>query len=220
MVHSGRSSPGLTLHESGLEPGTRSHRGQFLNSTPGPCQTVAFAMTSVLALVLTQLVTPAPGAPIEYHGAWPVTATWQDGPTARTVHLDESLVADRDGSDAQATALREKGAMVSRRKGRMRLWRVENASVLLAADAALLPVYRDESGAKVRVPIGGVLVVPKKGTTAKALRAALGQGTVLETRVVRVEVPPPEVFPRCVSLAATAGVAWVQPDWWVSATPK
>jgi hypothetical protein len=177
-------------------------------------------MTSVLALVLSQVVLPTPGPTVEHHGAWPVSAEWQDGATRRTVHLDESLVADRDGSDAQATALREKGAMVSRRKGRMRLWRVENASVLLAADAALLPVYRDENGAKVRVPIGGVLVVPKKGTAAKALREALGEGAVLATQVVRVEVAPPEVFPRCRSLASTDGVAWAQPDWWVSATPK
>lgn len=178
-------------------------------------------MTLLLTLVLSQVVTPAAEVPVQRHGAWPVTTTWQDGATARTVHLDESLVADRDGSDAQATALREKGAMVSRRKGRMRLWRVENASVLLANDDALLPVYRDENGAKVRVPIGGVLVVPKKGTTAKALRAALGEGTVLDTtQVVRVDVPPPEVFPRCKTLASTAGVWWTQPDWWVSATPK
>jgi hypothetical protein len=177
-------------------------------------------MTPVLVLVLSQVVTPAAGPGVVHHGAWPVSAEWQDGATRRTVHLDESLVADRDGSDAQATALREKGAMVSKRKGRMRLWRVENASVLLAADAALLPVYRDEGGAKVRVPIGGVLVVPKRGTTAKALREALGEGTVLEAQVVRVEVPPPEVLARCRSLSGTPGVAWAQPDWWVAATPK
>ena len=52
------------------------------------------------------------------------------------------------------------------------------------------------------------------------LREKLGRGTVVAHGVVRVPCAPNEVFTLVRSLASTAGVAWVQPDWWLAATPK
>ena len=83
----------------------------------------------------------------------------------------------------------------------------------------LLPVYRDD-GAKLRVPIGGVLVVPKTGVAPEKVRDAIGKGTVVQHGVVKVPCAPLEVFSLAKSLSETAGVWWVQPDWWLGATPK
>lgn len=177
-------------------------------------------MTLLLALVLTQ-ATPAPQpAVVEPVSPWPVTATWKDGAKERTVHLDESLVAERDGTEASASELRSHGAMVSRSKGRMKLWRVERATVRLAADPKLLPVYRDEGSLKLRVPIGDVLVVPTKGVSAETVKAAIGEGTIDANGVIRVRCAPSDVFARTAALGQLAGVWWVQPDWWLSTVAK
>lgn len=177
-------------------------------------------MSALIALLLSQVVAPeVKAAPVE-PAPWPALTTWSDGGKERSVHLDESLVAERDGDEHTATALRAAGAMVSHKKGRVRLWRVERASVVLASEPRLLPVYRDEGAPKLRVPIGGVLVVPAKGVEPEKLREKLGRGTVVAHGVVRVPCAPNEVFTLVRSLASTAGVAWVQPDWWLAATPK
>lgn len=178
-------------------------------------------MSVLLALVLSQVVTPeqAPAA-VEPPAPWPAITTWSDGGKERTVHLEESLVAERDGDEHTAATLRAQGAMVSHKKGRVRLWRVERASAVLAAEPALLPVYRDEGSTKLRVPVGGVLVVPATGVPSMKVRDAIGKGVVVEYGVVKVPCAPREVFSLAKSLAATAGVAWVQPDWWLAATPK
>ncbi|MCA3012747.1 MAG: hypothetical protein INH41_10165 [Myxococcaceae bacterium] len=177
-------------------------------------------MNAVVALVLSQVALSAPALPAARPAPWPSVAAWQDGSEPRAVHLEPSLVAERDGTAARAEALRRRGAAVHRVQGRMRLWRVAAAPAELAADAALLPVYRDERGGRLRVPLGAVLVVPRPGTTAEALRATLGAGAVLEAQVVRLEVPARDVFARCQQLASMPGVAWAQPDWWVAARPK
>ena len=177
-------------------------------------------ISALLAVVVSQVV--APGAapkPVEFAGAWPTVVPWKDGAVERTVHLDESLVAERDGDEHTGAALRSAGAMVSLSKGRMRLWRVERASVVLQADPKLLPVYRDEGSTKMRVPIGGVLVVPTKGVAAAKLSAEVG-GSVVANGVVRVQCAPTKVFELARSLSTFAGVSWVQPDWWLGAQPK
>ncbi|MBL8922637.1 MAG: hypothetical protein JNJ54_27555 [Myxococcaceae bacterium] len=178
-------------------------------------------MSALIALLLSQVVAPdAKASPVEPAQAWPTVTTWSDGGKDRSVHLDESLVAERDGDEHTATALRAAGAMVSHKKGRVRLWRVERASVVLESEPRLLPVYRDEGSTKLRVPIGGVLVVPKSGVDSQKLRDTLGRGVVVAHGVVRVPCAPAEVFSLSKALASTAGVAWVQPDWWLGATPK
>ncbi len=177
-------------------------------------------MNAVVALVLSQVATTAPALPADRAAPWPLVTGWQDGGERRAVHLEPSLVAERDGTAARAEELLRRGATVHRVQGRMRLWRVAAAPEVLAADAALLPVYRDERGGRLRVPLGAVLVVPQPGTTAAALRATLGEGVVLAAQVVRLEGPARDVFARCQRLASTPGVAWAQPDWWVAARPK
>lgn len=178
-------------------------------------------MSALVALLLSQVVAPeVKPAPVEPAAPWPVVTSWSDGGKERSVHLEESLVAERDGDEQTATALRAQGAMVSHKKGRVRLWRVERASAVLASEPKLLPVYRDEDGPKLRVPIGGVLVVPARGVDPAKLRDALGRGTVVAFGVVRVSCAPAEVFSLAKTLAATPGVGWVQPDWWLAATPK
>lgn len=177
-------------------------------------------ISALLAVVVSQVV--APGAaprPVEFAGAWPTVVQWKDGAIERTVHLDESLVAERDGDEHTGAALRSAGAMVSLSKGRMRLWRVERASVVLHSEPKLLPVYRDEGSTKMRVPIGGVLVVPAKGVAPAKVSAEVG-GAVVANGVVRVPCEPTKVFELARSLSGVTGVAWVQPDWWLGAQAK
>lgn len=173
----------------------------------------------LLSLMLSQVVAPQPVVAVVEPGGWPAVTTWSDGGKERTVHLDESLVAERDGDEHTGAALRAQGAMVAMTRGRMRLWRVERASVVLTTEPKLLPVYRDD-GPKLRVPIGGVLVVPKAGVAPEKVRDAMGKGTVVQHGVVKVPCAPLEVFSLAKSLSETAGVWWVQPDWWLGATPK
>lgn len=177
-------------------------------------------MSALLAMVLAQAVTPAPTVVEPVALPWPATAVWRDGSKDRTVHLDESLVAERDGTEASASALRAHGAMVSRTQGRMRLWRVERASSMLASDAKLLPVYRDAGSTKLRVPIGDVLVVPTKGVAPRKVLEAIGAGALVANGVIRVPCAPNEVFTKMESLAHLSGVWWVQPDWWLGAVAK
>ena len=177
-------------------------------------------MTVLLALVLAQVAPVTPPAMVEPASPWPFTATWKDGAKERTVHLDESLVAERDGTEASASELRSHGAMVSRSKGRMKLWRVERASALLATSTNPLPVYRDEGSQKLRVPIGDVLVVPTKGVPPEKVKAAIGEGAIDQNGVIRVSCPARDVFSKTAALAQVAGVWWVQPDWWLGTVAK
>lgn len=177
-------------------------------------------ISALVAVVVSQVVTPvAPATSVEFAGAWPTVVQWKDGAVERSVHLDESLVAERDGDEHTGAALRSAGAMVSLKKGRMRLWRVERASVVLQSEPKLLPVYRDEGSTKMRVPIGGVLVVPGKGVAPSKLSADV-KGTVVANGVVRVPCAPTKVFELARSLSSVAGVSWAQPDWWLGAQPK
>lgn len=173
----------------------------------------------LLSLMLSQVVAPQPVTPVVEPGAWPPVTTWSDGGKERTVHLDESLVAERDGDEQTGAALRAQGAMVAMTRGRMRLWRVERASVVLTTEPKLLPVYRDEGSTKMRVPIGGVLVVPAKGVAPSKLSADVN-GTVVANGVVRVPCAPTKVFELARSLSSVTGVSWAQPDWWLGAQPK
>lgn len=177
-------------------------------------------MSVLLALVLAQTAPVTPPATVEAASPWPFTATWKDGAKERTVHLDESLVAERDGTEASASELRSHGAMVSKSKGRMKLWRVERSSTLLVTNPNLLPVYRDEGSQKLRVPIGDVLVVPTKGVSAETVKAAIGEGAIDQNGVIRVRCAPREVFAKTAALSQTAGVWWVQPDWWLGTVAK
>jgi hypothetical protein len=176
-------------------------------------------MTVLLAALLAQAVPVEPSAQ-PAPGGWPAVVTWSDGGKERVVHLDESLVAERDGDEHTGAALRESGAMVSFKRGRMRVWRVERASSVLTTEPRLLPVYRDEAGGKLRVPVGGVLVVPKTGVASEKVRDAMARGTVVQHGVVKVDCAPAEVFALSKTLSATEGVWWVQPDWWLAAMPK
>jgi len=179
-------------------------------------------ISALLALVLSQPVAPVAPAPTlpEAPAGWPTVVTWSDGGRERTAHLDESLVAERGGDEHTGAALRSQGAMVSSTRGKMRLWRVERAQVVLVAEPKLLPVYRDEGSPKLRVPIGGVLVVPAKSTTATKLREVVGGKVVASGGVVRVPCPPAKVFELTRTLSGAAGVAWAQPDWWLGAQGK
>jgi hypothetical protein len=177
-------------------------------------------MSALIALVLAQVVSPGQPAAAPAPTAWPQSATWRDGSKDRTVHLDQSLVAERDGTERSASELRANGAMVSRSQGRMRLWRVAHAPSMLAANATLLPVYRDQGSNKLRVPIGDVLVVPTKGVAAEKVRQAIGAGSIDANGVIRVPCPARDVFSTMESLTHLSGVWWVQPDWWLGAGAK
>lgn len=176
-------------------------------------------LSATLCLVLSQVVAPQATPQPELKSSWPVMATWLDGQAERTVHLDESLVAERDGDEHTGASLRSQGAMISLTRGRMRIWRVERATAVLTSDSKLLPVYRDEGGPRLRVPIGGVLVVPAKGVSPAKVREAVG-GEVVKNGVVRVPCAPAQVFELARTLSATPGVWWVQPDWWLAAQKK
>lgn len=177
-------------------------------------------MTVLLSLLLAQVVTPTPSTAEVVAARWPVQATWRDGAAERTVHLDESLVAERGPQEATASTLRAQGAMVSLTRGRMRLWRVERAAQALESDPRLLPVYRDEGGPKLRVPLGAVLVVPARGLTPQQLKAQLPRTGTVENGIVRVVCEPSEALALAKSLSALPGVGWAQPDWWLGATKR
>jgi hypothetical protein len=176
-------------------------------------------ISALVSLVLSQALTPSVlPKPVEFAGAWPIVVPWKDGGGERLVHLDESLVAERDGDEHTGAALRSAGAMVSLKKGRMRLWRVERASVVLEVEPRLLPVYRDENSMTMRVPIGGVFVTPVKGVAPAKVRAEVG-GTV-EKGMVRVPCVPSKVFELVRTLSSVPGVLRVQPHWWLSTQRK
>lgn len=166
----------------------------------------------LLALILAQVVVPS-SSPSS--AVLPTVTSWRDGARERPLQLEVSIVALREPDRLTTQALRAAGAVEQTRHGLTQLWKVANAAEVLRAVPAALPVYRD--GPRMRVPVGGVIVVPASGT-AEALQRRLGRG-VVKNGTVSIQCPPREALEFARSLRGP-DIDWAQPNWWHDVSAK
>lgn len=173
-------------------------------------------MSTLLAMVLAQVVVPSTAQSL----AWADQVQWRDGAAMRSARLETTVVAAPVGDEALATRLRGQGATVLRSNGRLTLWQVSRADVVLMKEPSALPVYRDEKRAKRRVPTDAVLVIPKQTDSIDALRVRIGRGAEVVDGLVRVPCEPRDAVALAKSLSSVEGVDWAQPNWWLDARGK